>query len=65
MATGLDWSGLNGAPKATIGPLAPCQHCGRPALIRHPDTKVPCHKICAERVLDEQAAEIQPGRDSR
>jgi len=32
----------------TIGPLAPCVLCGRPALNRSPVTGVPCHKGCAE-----------------
>lgn len=36
---------------ATIGPLAPCVLCGRPALLRSPDKKVPCHKMCAENWL--------------
>jgi hypothetical protein len=47
----LDWSGHKGAPLATVGPLAPCRHCGHPALLRHPVTKEPCHKTCEERLL--------------
>lgn len=43
----LDWSGHHG-PRAMVGPLAPCQYCRRPALLRHPDTGVPTHKVCAE-----------------
>jgi len=54
--TVLDWSGRNGAPLATVGPLAPCVLCGRLALLRHPVTGRPCHKICAERQIDRQAA---------
>lgn len=50
----LDWSGANGAPKATVGPLTPCQHCGQPALLRHPVSRIPTHKICAEKALAEQ-----------
>ena len=38
----LDWR------HGTIGPLAPCVLCGRPALNRSPVTGVPCHKGCAE-----------------
>ena len=41
----LDWR------HATIGPLAPCVLCGKPALLRSPDKKVPCHKMCAEKWL--------------
>jgi hypothetical protein len=52
MTTVLDWSGRNSAPLATVGPLAPCRHCRRLALLRHPVTKEPCHKACAERAID-------------
>jgi hypothetical protein len=38
----LDWR------HGTIGPLAPCVLCGRPALNRSPATGQPCHKGCAE-----------------
>ena len=38
----LDWR------RGTIGPLAPCVLCGRPALCRSPARDVPCHKGCAE-----------------
>jgi hypothetical protein len=39
---GLDWR------HGTIGPLAPCVLCQRPALCRSPVKGVPCHKGCAE-----------------
>ena len=38
----LDWR------HGSIGPLAPCVLCGRPALNRSPVKDVPCHKGCAE-----------------
>ena len=38
----LDWR------HGTIGPLAPCVLCGRPAICRSPAKNVPCHKGCAE-----------------
>ena len=38
----LDWR------HSSIGPLAPCVLCGRPALNRSPATGQPCHKSCAE-----------------
>jgi hypothetical protein len=54
----LDWSGRNGAPLATVGKLAPCVHCGQPALLRHPATGKPCHKVCEEQALAAKAATI-------
>jgi hypothetical protein len=42
-AVALDWS------HTTIGPLAPCVLCGKPALCRSPvKPGTPCHKGCAE-----------------
>lgn len=38
----LDWS------RASIGDPRPCVLCGRPALLRHPDTGEPHHKACSE-----------------
>ena len=38
----LDWR------HATTGLPAPCVLCGKPALLRSPGKKVPCHKTCAE-----------------
>lgn len=52
----LDWSGRDGAPLATVGEPAPCVHCGRPALLRHPDTGRPCHKTCEEARLTGRGA---------
>ncbi len=52
----LDWSGRNGSPKANVGKLTPCIHCGRSALLRHPVTLLPCHKVCEQKHLTEQAA---------
>lgn len=40
----LDWS------RAAVGDPAPCIACGRPALLRHPETAQPHHKVCDERV---------------
>lgn len=54
----LDWSGSGDAPRATVGntgdlnrDLQPCIHCGGLALLRHPVSKLPCHKICEEKKL--------------
>lgn len=52
---GLDWSGRGGAPLATVGKLAACVHCGGKALLRHPVTGKPCHKVCEERALATRA----------
>jgi hypothetical protein len=49
VTTVLDWSGRADGLPATVGPLAPCQRCGRSALLRHPLTGKSCHKVCAER----------------
>ncbi|GKQ37192.1 hypothetical protein [Streptomyces sp. A012304] len=38
----LDWS------RAIVGDPAPCVVCGRPALLRHPETGRPHHKVCSE-----------------
>lgn len=62
MAVVLDWSGINGAPRATVGPLAPCELCGKPALLRHPETRKPCHKICAEKAIEAEARAANPPR---
>ncbi len=61
MTAVLDWSGRDGAPLATVGPLAPCQHCGKPALLRHPATDRPCHKTCAEKALDHKTTSTLDG----
>jgi hypothetical protein len=45
----LDWR------RASIGPLAPCVLCGRPALCRSPVKDVPCHKQCAEHWITTHA----------
>lgn len=42
----LDWS------RAKIGDPAPCIACGRPALLRHPETGQPHHKVCSEPEAD-------------
>jgi hypothetical protein len=57
----LDWSGRNGEPPATVGPPAPCRHCGRRALLRHPYTGEPCHKVCAEWALDDASRMADAG----
>lgn len=41
----LDWSH---APCARTGYTGACTHCGRSALMRHPVTGAPCHKVCEE-----------------
>lgn len=33
---------------AKVGDPQPCALCGQPALMRHPDTQKPTHKVCAE-----------------
>lgn len=62
MSTLLDWSGRKGAPLATVGDLRPCIHCKEPALLRHPVSKLPCHKICEEARIDRVAAEAGDGK---
>lgn len=32
--------------RAKVADPAPCVHCGQPAILRHPDTGLPCHKVC-------------------
>lgn len=57
--TRLDWS------RAIVGDPAPCVACGRPALLRHPETGRPHHKVCAEPDAPAAAvekAEILPCR---
>lgn len=55
--TVLDWSGSErGSPKARVAwKPEPCRHCGRGALLRHPATGDPCHKICEETAIDRAA----------
>jgi hypothetical protein len=61
--TGLDWSGNSSSSRATVGrDLEPCIHCGRGALLRHPLTRKPVHKVCEERHLAERAAAVAGGR---
>lgn len=50
--TRLDWS------RAGIGDPAPCTlGCGRNAILRHPITGRPCHKVCDDaRAAGDQAA---------
>jgi hypothetical protein len=54
----LDWSGQNGAPRATVGPLAACVHCGRLAFLRHPVSGKPCHKVCEEKHIKATAEAV-------
>lgn len=51
----LDWS------HARLGDPAPCQLCGQLALLRHPVTNRPCHKVCS----DAQDGAARPGRAGR
>lgn len=46
----LDWR------HAKVGDPLPCVLCGRPALMRDPDTNQPKHKVCAEEALQGAAA---------
>lgn len=58
----LDWS------RAKIGDPAPCIVCRRPALLRHPVSGQPHHKVCTEPVSNtapvpaQSTAAIQPCR---
>jgi hypothetical protein len=56
----LDWSGLDGELPAWVGPTAPCQYCRRPALLRHPVTRRPCHKVCAEAAINARRSSRTP-----
>jgi hypothetical protein len=58
-STRLDWS------RAIVGDPARCVACGRPALLRHPETGRPHHKVCSEAAAPAavaQKAEIRPCR---
>jgi hypothetical protein len=46
----LDWS------HAPVREPALCVQCDRPALLRHPITGSPCHKVCADAQADRAAA---------
>lgn len=48
--TRLDWT------KAKVGEPKPCVHYGRPALLRHPQTDRPAHKVC-----DDAQYPVTPG----
>ena len=58
----LDWS------RATVGDPAPCIACRRPAILRHPVSGQPHHKVCSEPASNvtpafvQQAATIPPCR---
>lgn len=45
----IDWSH---APVAREGFMGPCVHCHRPAIMKHPDTNKPCHKVCDDLTYD-------------
>lgn len=57
---GLDWS------RAKVSDPAPCIACGRPALLRHPETGQPHHRKCddpnASAPAVQQAATVAPCR---
>lgn len=38
----LDWR------QAAVRDPQPCVRCTRPALLRHPKTGEPCHKVCSD-----------------
>lgn len=42
--------------RTSLGLPAPCILCRRPALLREPIERHPCHKVCADALLH-QAAE--------
>lgn len=42
----VDWSH---APTARSGSMGRCVHCGRTAVMRHPISGKPCHKVCDDR----------------
>ncbi len=54
----LDWTGMDGAPRAGVGDLKPCILCGGLAMLRHPVSKLPCHKVCEEAALDAKAERL-------
>lgn len=45
----LDWSH---APVARDGDMGPCVHCRKPAIMKHPATGKPCHKVCDDMEYD-------------
>ncbi len=49
--TRLDWS------RAIVGDPARCVTCGRPALLRHPETGRPQHKVCSEPAVTAAVAQ--------
>lgn len=46
------WGALawNRAPCKRFGWAGKCAHCGRNALLYHPVTGKPCHKVCQDRM---------------
>lgn len=40
---------------AALDESAPCVLCGRPALLRDPADRRPCHKVCVDRLLHRAA----------
>ncbi|MEU2300542.1 hypothetical protein ABZ584_24420 [Streptomyces antibioticus] len=51
----LDWS------RAIVGDPLPCIACRRPAILRHPETGRPHHKVCDEPVALAPAPQQQTG----
>lgn len=47
-ATHHPWGALawNHAPCNRFDWAGNCVHCGKPAMLRHPITNKPCHKVC-------------------
>ncbi|MBS2962611.1 hypothetical protein KGA66_06100 [Actinocrinis puniceicyclus] len=39
----LDWH------RAPVGEPQPCLFCGQDAILRHPITFRPCHKVCSDQ----------------
>lgn len=47
--------------RASLGDLAPCVICHRPALLRDPVEHRPAHKVCVDRIIRPAAAAPMDG----
>ena len=50
----LDWT------RARVGDPMPCDLCGTPAILRHPITGVPAHKVCHDARVRDPNAPLPP-----